>query len=199
MDGSEKTHYDVLGVAPSASNGEIRRAYLEAARRSHPDVAGDAGEERMRQINEAWATLSDPEARAFYDHIRPLSPEEEARLHQANPGAWSGPTPPPRINNPPKTEFVPKFGTDEDDDDSWRFEPDEGDPATAPPRALLIAPPALFVLGVVLVVVSLTTGIDALTALGLGCLGFSALCFVGAPVVAMFRSQIVEERSRSRH
>ena len=60
------THYDVLGVAPSAGPSEVREAYVRAARRHHPDVAGgDAA--RMREINAAWATLGDPIRRARYD------------------------------------------------------------------------------------------------------------------------------------
>ena len=182
-------HYESLGVPSDASAEEIKRAYVDLARRHHPDfhttddpaTRRDA-ERRMREVNAAWQVLGAETSRQAYDRAR-------------NGGAVdSGP-----VIHRPSSAFTPYFDEDEDDDDSWRFEPDEGDPATAPPRALLIAPPALFVVGVVLIVVSLTTGIDALTALGLGCLGFSALCFVGAPVVAMFRSQIVEERSRSRH
>ena len=198
MDGSEKTHYDVLGVAPSASNGEIRRAYLEAARRSHPDVAGDAGEERMRQINEAWATLSDPEARAFYDHIRPLSPEEEARLHQANPGAWSGPTPPPRINNPPKTEFVPKFGTDEDDDDSWRYEPDPVDERTAIGAKLQMIPPLLLSGGLISVIVGAIISLKALLAVGLSFGVLGLVSFLALPILAMGKAKSAEGSSARR-
>jgi hypothetical protein len=58
--------YEVLGVAPSAPTAEIRRAYLGLARRHHPDLdSGDA--ERMRAVNDAWATLGDPVRRARYD------------------------------------------------------------------------------------------------------------------------------------
>jgi hypothetical protein len=50
------TPYEVLGVPPSASPAEIRRAYLALARRHHPDAGGDVAE--MRRLNEAWAALS---------------------------------------------------------------------------------------------------------------------------------------------
>lgn len=67
------THYDVLGVAPSAPAAEVRRAYLALARRHHPDRPG--GDARtMRAVNAAWATLGDPGRRADYD--RSLAPPE---------------------------------------------------------------------------------------------------------------------------
>ncbi len=187
-------HYESLGVRSDASAEQIKRAYVDLARRHHPDfhttddpaTRRDA-ERRMREVNAAWQVLGVETARQAYDRTR-------AGGSGAGGSGGSGP-----VIHRPSSAFTPYFDEDEDDDDSWRYEPDEGDPATAPPRSLLIAPPALFVIGIVLVVVSLTTGIDALTALGLGALGFSALCFVGAPVVAMFRSQIVEERSQRRH
>jgi hypothetical protein len=60
------TPYEVLGVEPTASDAEIRRAYVALARRFHPD-ANPAGEERMRAVNEAWAVLGDPRRRAQLD------------------------------------------------------------------------------------------------------------------------------------
>lgn len=60
------SHYDVLGVAPSAPTAEVRKAYVALARRYHPDrTGGDATQ--MRAVNEAWATLRDPGRRALYD------------------------------------------------------------------------------------------------------------------------------------
>ncbi len=71
-------HYEVLGVHPTASPAEVRRAYLALARRHHPDAGGDAG--TMRAVNEAWAILGDPARRAEYDRgSRPavVRPEPE--------------------------------------------------------------------------------------------------------------------------
>jgi hypothetical protein len=59
------THYQVLGVVPTASTAEIRAAYVALARRFHPDVGGDP--RRMREINAAWDTLADPGQRRAYD------------------------------------------------------------------------------------------------------------------------------------
>jgi hypothetical protein len=64
------TPYEVLGVEPTASDVEIRRAYVALDRRFHPD-ANPAGEERMRAVNEAWAILGDPRRRAQHDGQAP--------------------------------------------------------------------------------------------------------------------------------
>lgn len=68
------THYDCLGVEPSASRDEIRLAYLHLARRSHPDTRPGAAEaEReesnrtMAAINAAWFVLRDTDRRRLYD------------------------------------------------------------------------------------------------------------------------------------
>jgi curved DNA-binding protein CbpA len=68
------TLYDVLGVTPSSTHEELRRAYIDRALRYHPDrqehedLAGRAeAERRMQDANAAWAVLGDREARAAYD------------------------------------------------------------------------------------------------------------------------------------
>ncbi len=58
--------YVVLGVTKTASETEIKRAFRELARKHHPDVNPDGGE-RFREINDAYAILSDRESRARYD------------------------------------------------------------------------------------------------------------------------------------
>lgn len=59
------THYDVLGVARTASHAEIRDSYRRAARRHHPDAGGRP--EAMAEVNRAWQVLGDPAARREYD------------------------------------------------------------------------------------------------------------------------------------
>lgn len=59
------THYEVLGVAPTASAEEIRAAYRSAARAVHPDAGGSPA--AMRRLNAAWHVLRDPGRRALYD------------------------------------------------------------------------------------------------------------------------------------
>lgn len=68
------THYTTLGVAPGASQDELRRAYHQEARRWHPDRFANAdakdsarAEDAMRRVNEAWRVLGDQSRRRAYD------------------------------------------------------------------------------------------------------------------------------------
>jgi len=63
----KRDYYAVLGVARDASETELKRAFRELARKHHPDVSPDNNGEAFREINEAYAVLSDKETRARYD------------------------------------------------------------------------------------------------------------------------------------
>jgi curved DNA-binding protein CbpA len=58
-------HYERLGVAPEASDEELKRAYCRAVR-NHPPEADPEG---FRRIREAWETLKDPRSRSQYDAL----------------------------------------------------------------------------------------------------------------------------------
>jgi hypothetical protein len=59
------THYQVLGLARTASERDVKIAYRKAARIAHPDRGGDPA--LFRQITEAYEILADPARRQAYD------------------------------------------------------------------------------------------------------------------------------------
>lgn len=68
---TDKDYYQVLGVKKGATAEEIKKAYRKLAVKYHPDKnPGDKGaEERFKEINEAYAVLSDPQKKTQYDQF----------------------------------------------------------------------------------------------------------------------------------
>jgi molecular chaperone DnaJ len=68
---SKRDYYEILGVARTASDTEIKSAYRKLAMKHHPDRnPGDhAAEEQFKQCAEAYAILADPDKRAAYDRF----------------------------------------------------------------------------------------------------------------------------------
>jgi len=80
--------YQMLGITPTASAVEVRKAYARLAREKHPDRFTDPAqkveaERYFQDITTAFNTLTNPKARSEYDRARerpqPTTPEEIAR------------------------------------------------------------------------------------------------------------------------
>jgi Ca-activated chloride channel homolog len=79
MPAPQSDYYSKLGVSRDASQEDIKRAYLEAAQKLHPDKNTAAGEtELFIEAQLAYETLSNPKRRAKYDATLP--PEEKINL-----------------------------------------------------------------------------------------------------------------------
>ncbi len=65
----KRDYYEVLGLDKSADDAAIKKAYRSLAKKYHPDLnPGDkTAEENFKEVNEAYAILSDPEQKAKYD------------------------------------------------------------------------------------------------------------------------------------
>lgn len=65
-------YYDRLGVSKDASRDEIKRAYRKMSKKYHPDINKEPGaEEKYKEVQEAYETLSDDQKRAAYDQYGP--------------------------------------------------------------------------------------------------------------------------------
>lgn len=64
----ESTHYQVMGLAPTASQDEIDDQYRALAKVVHPDVGGDTV--MFQILHESYEVLSDPARRAAYDRAQ---------------------------------------------------------------------------------------------------------------------------------
>ncbi|WP_218683513.1 DnaJ domain-containing protein, partial [Microbacterium sp. BF1] len=76
--------YEILGVAPSVDDAELRRAYRLRLRQTHPDTGGDAA--IFIQVQRAWELVGTVESRAAYDRRSGVA---SAATPDADTG-WSG-------------------------------------------------------------------------------------------------------------
>jgi len=76
-----KDYYQTLGVSRDASAEDIRKSFRKLARKYHPDISREPdADARMREVNEAYTVLSDPEKRAAYDQLgRGFQPGQDFR------------------------------------------------------------------------------------------------------------------------
>ena len=73
-----KDYYAILGVERIASEDDIKKAYRKLARKYHPDVSKDPqGEEKFKDLAEAYQTLKDTDKRAAYDRLGSHRPGED--------------------------------------------------------------------------------------------------------------------------
>ena len=122
-----KNYYGLLGLHPSASVIEIRQAYRQLSKRYHPDTTTlppHIAKGKFQQLNEAYATLSNPERRAAYDlkirysrisvmqptpppqppprRLRPFPQPRLSRSHRSPPLPRRTLRPPPHGSLPPR-------------------------------------------------------------------------------------------------
>lgn len=106
-----KDYYTILGVSPSATQHEIKKAFRQLAIRYHPDKNPSAeAKELFPEINAAYAVLGDPRKRALYDKRRenPFAeiltpqppPHRDPAYRRTRPGQ------PPRKAEPPASYLL---------------------------------------------------------------------------------------------
>ena len=170
-------HYEVLGVTPDASMSDIKKAYLAAARDAHPDVNNQSersrreAEERMRQINAAWAVLGDVDERSYYDRQRLKAqrpPTQTARFQATATGEQA-------------------FRPFDDSDDDEPFDERDDRPITESrlPVWVTMTPPALVVGGLLSLLFGAFVGILPLVTLGLVSMVVGGVTFMAVPIIAV--------------
>lgn len=85
-----KDYYKILGVSKNATDAEIKKAFKAAARKYHPDLHPESEKaamtEKFKDVNEAYAVLSDKQKRTIYDQVGQEGYQNYAR------GGGAGPT-----------------------------------------------------------------------------------------------------------
>ncbi|MBC49075.1 MAG: molecular chaperone DnaJ [Ilumatobacter sp.] len=84
----EKDFYKALGVAESATDKQITKAYRSLARDLHPDKnpGNDVAEEKFKEVSAAYDVLGDEDKRAEYDEVRRMGPSMMGGRHGGSDG-----------------------------------------------------------------------------------------------------------------
>ncbi|MGP6169888.1 J domain-containing protein [Microbacterium sp. A204] len=90
--------YEVLGVDPTATAEEIKRAFRLRLRQTHPDAGGDAA--AFIQVQRAWELIGTPEGRASYDRGHGFATASATGTTAQNWSGWQAPA--PRTDTRPK-------------------------------------------------------------------------------------------------
>lgn len=90
--------YEVLGVDPTATADEIKKAFRLRLRQTHPDAGGDAA--AFIQVQRAWELVGTPEARSLYDRGHGFGTASGASTPEHDWSGWRAPA--PRTDTRPK-------------------------------------------------------------------------------------------------
>jgi len=91
---TDKTHYQILGIDPQASDDEIRKAYEKLACVYPPDLnpkSPRTSEDTFKQLQEAYSVLSDSNSRYQYDQAVGFAPARQPPLEDQCPPSHSAP------------------------------------------------------------------------------------------------------------
>lgn len=121
-----KTHYQLLGIEPSASADEVKRAFRREIARYHPDKVQHLGHEfqeiaavRAAELTEAYRVLMDAELRQKYDealeeggHVEPAAAAAPPAPPRAEPSQQARPHSAPEPEAPAQPRFDRRFQQD---------------------------------------------------------------------------------------
>jgi len=84
---NQRDYYESLGLARDADEKEIKSAYRKLVKKYHPDanLHDEVAEDKIKEINEAYAILSDPQKKADYDMYGHSKPERGQTRKDSGP------------------------------------------------------------------------------------------------------------------